>query len=255
MSDIFGLQRDISASDGKNAIAFQQDRFGDRAHVLFLHGFRSDMTGDKVKYLEQFCAQHHLTFTRLDYRGHGQSGGHYTEFGAQDWLDDVLQIVDKHTNGPLIVVGSSLGGWLMLLLAKARPERMQAMVGVAAAPDFPTERVIKSASPDQLDELHRSGQITEPSNYSDEPNVFSKRLFESARTHSFFASPFITDKPVRLLQGTEDVLVPVSHAQRIMAHIDGGDVTLTLIKNGDHTLSTPHNLSILGQTISALITS
>jgi pimeloyl-ACP methyl ester carboxylesterase len=255
MSNIFGLQRDISASDGKNAIAFQQDKFGDRAHVLFLHGFRSDMTGDKVRYLEQFCAQNHLTFTRLDYRGHGQSGGHYTEFGAQDWLDDVLQIVDKHTNGPLVVVGSSLGGWLMFLLAKARPDRIQALVGIAAAPDFPTELALKAATPEQLAAFERSGQIVEESAYSDEPNIFSARLFESVHTHSFFASPFATDKPVRLLQGTEDVPVPVAHAHRILRHIEGDDVTLTLIKGGDHRLSTPHNLSILGQTISALIAS
>lgn len=253
MSNIFGLQRDISASDGKNAIAFQQDRFGDRAHVLFLHGFRSDMTGDKVKYLEQFCAQNHLTFTRLDYRGHGQSGGHYTEFGPQDWLEDVLQIVDKHTQGPLIVVGSSLGGWLMFLLAKSRPQRIAALVGIAAAPDFPTELVLKAASPAQLAEFERSGQITEPSDYSEEPNIFAARLFAGARSHSFFAQEFATDKPVRLLQGTEDVPVPVAHAQRIFDHITGDDVTLTLIKGGDHRLSTPHNLSILGQTISTLI--
>lgn len=220
--------------------------------VVFLPGFRSDMTGDKATHLAAFCAARGQAMLRLDYSGHGASGGPFEDGGIGQWAEDALVLIDRLTTGKLVLVGSSMGGWIALLGALARRERVVGLVGIAAAPDF-TERLMWQAmAPPEREILLRDGVLQVPSQYGG-PYPVTRHLIEDGRAHLLLDAPIALDCPVRLLHGQRDPDVPWETALRIAERITGLDVRITLVKDGDHRLSRPGDLALLGRTLSPLL--
>ncbi len=216
--------------------------------VIFLGGYSSDMTGTKAMALEAFCRARGQAFLRLDYQGHGQSSGRFEDGTIGLWADDALAVLDEVTDGPQILVGSSMGGWIMLLLARARPNRVAGLVGIAAAPDF-VLRMWDEFEPAVREALERDGIYSMPSEYSDEPSVITMALIEDARGQLVLDRPFPFDGPVRLLQGMADPDVHWRTALEIAERIDGADVEVALVKDGDHRLSRPTDIARLERTV------
>jgi pimeloyl-ACP methyl ester carboxylesterase len=212
--------------------------------VIFLPGFKSDMMGSKATALRDWAHRHGQAFTRFDYSGHGQSSGRFEDGTIGRWAADALAILDRVTTGPQVLVGSSMGGWMALLAARSRPERVAALVGIAAAPDF-TEDLMWAAYPEEAREaLRRDGVYYEPSQYG-EPYAITMRLIEEGREHLVLRSPLALPFPVRLIQGMKDPDVPWETALRLARHIDGDDVEVILVKGGDHRLSEPADIARL----------
>jgi pimeloyl-ACP methyl ester carboxylesterase len=209
--------------------------------VLFLTGLRSDMEGAKALRLEQHCRQRGQAFVRFDYRGHGASGGLFEEGCVSDWCEDALAVVDVATVGSLVLVGSSMGGWIMLLVARQRPERVAGLVGIAAAPDFTHDLILPKLTPSHLGELDRDGVILAPSAYG-EPTPITRRLLEDGERNLVLqASPAIRC-PVHLLHGQQDPDVPWQTSLRLAGRLESTAVTVELVKDGDHRLSREEDL-------------
>ena len=207
--------------------------------LLFLGGFKSDMTGTKATFLESICEKRDQTYTRFDYFGHGSSSGIFTQGTIGQWLSDTLAMIDEVTKGPLVLVGSSMGGWLMTLAALARPERIHALIGIAAAPDFTEELIWPSLTETQQKDFVRQGIIQTPSQYEEQGFPITLQLIEEAREHLVLPKAIDIDCPVHLIHGVADKDVPWIFSQRLSRRIKSPEVTLTLIKNGDHRLNTP----------------
>lgn len=207
--------------------------------VLFLGGFRSDMTGTKATYLKDLCQERDQTCTFFDYFGHGVSSGEFIEGTIGQWLLDTLAMIDEVTKGPLIVVGSSMGGWLMTLAARARPERIKGLIGLAAAPDFTEELIWALLTEAQKKAFKEQGSIQKPAD--DEEPAFSipYALIEEGRGHLLLSKPLSFSFPVHLIHGTVDEVIPWTFSKRLAERIKSPEVTLTLIKNGDHRLNIP----------------
>lgn len=218
---------------------------GDGPGVVFLGGFRSDKEGTKALYLEEWAQRRGRAFLRFDYSGHGRSQGDFTDGCIGDWAEDAAAILSGLTEGPQILVGSSMGGWISLLLAREMSERVGGLVTVAAAPDFTEDGIWASLNPKQRERLEREGFVEMPSRYSDEPYRVTRRLIEDGRDRLVLRTPLSLSCPVRCLQGTDDPDVPVSLALRLLNHIDGADVRLTLVKGADHRFSTPDCLALI----------
>lgn len=216
--------------------------------VIFLGGYSSDMTGTKAMALEAFCRSRGQAFLRLDYQGHGQSSGRFEDGTIGLWADDALAALDALTDGPQILVGSSMGGWIMMLLARARPARVAALIGLAAAPDF-VLRMWEEFEPEVREALERDGVYHMPSEYSDEPSVITLDLIEDARTQLVLDRPFPFEGPVRLLQGMADPDVHWRTALDIVERITGADVAVALVKDGDHRLSRESDIARLERTV------
>ena len=219
--------------------------------LVFLGGFMSDMTGTKATALEAYAKAQGRDFLRFDYQGHGASSGDFVEGSIASWLEDTLEAIDRLTKGRLVLIGSSMGGWIALLAARARPQRVQALVGVAAAPDF-TETMRQALDSAALEILAAQGYLEQPSDYSDEPYRISKRLLEESRAHLLLSAPIAVDCPLRLLHGMQDEAVPWQTALTIAAQATSQDVEVTLVKSGDHRLSSEADLARLFQVIDAL---
>ncbi|HUS52758.1 MAG TPA: alpha/beta hydrolase [Thermohalobaculum sp.] len=217
--------------------------------VVFLGGFRSDMTGTKALWLEDWARARGRAYLRFDYRGHGASFGNFLDGAIGDWADDALAAISQLTQGPQILVGSSMGGWIALILARRIPERVAALVGIAAAPDFTEDGLWAGMDAAQRRDLMAVGRIEQPSDYSDEPYVITRRLIEDGRDQLVLRTPLALPFPVRLLQGTADADVPVSVALRLLDHIDCPDARLTLVKGADHRFSGPRELALIGKTL------
>lgn len=217
--------------------------------VMFLGGFGSEMTGSKASYLSEFCRNRGQAYARFDYTGHGQSSGRFIEGSIGRWLDDATAVFDQMTAGPQILVGSSMGGWLMVLLALRRPERVVGLIGVAAAPDFTEELIWQTLTPEDRRRLVTAGVIYRPSDYGSAPTPFTLQLIEDGRRHLILRQSIPFTGPVRLLHGLQDQDVPWQMSQRLSETIQSDDVVVTLIKGGDHRLSTPQDLNRLGQAI------
>ena len=220
--------------------------------TVFLPGYRSDMGGAKALEAEAFCAAHGLACLRLDYSGHGRSGGAFTDGTIGRWTEDALLLVDRLTEGPLVLVGSSMGGWIALNLALARPERMQALVGVAAAPDFTEDLMWAAMMPGERERLLRDGVLPVPSAYG-EPTPVTLALIEDGRRRLLLRGPVPLRCPVRLLQGMRDPDVPWETAMRLADRLESGDVQVALVKDGDHRLSRPGDLALLRRTLAGLL--
>jgi pimeloyl-ACP methyl ester carboxylesterase len=219
--------------------------------VIFLGGYASDMTGTKATYLEDWCQARGRAFIRFDYQGHGRSSGRLTEGTIGGWRDDALAVITACARGPLLLVGSSMGAWIMLLTALAIPDRIQGLVGVAAAPDFTEDLLWARLGADQRIALQRDGVIRQPSTYG-EPLPFTWRLVEDGRRHLLLRTPIPLHCPVRLLHGIADEDVPWETSRRLAEALRGRDVALTLVKDGGHRLSEPHELALLGAMIASV---
>ncbi len=217
--------------------------------VVFLGGFRSDMTGTKAQFLSERAVKQGRALVRFDYSGHGQSSGDFLVGSIGDWLEDATAVVQSLTDGPQILVGSSMGGWISLLLARQIPQRIAGLIGIAAAPDFTEDSMWAGFSQDQRAALWDRGQITLPSDYSSEPYVITRRLIEDGRRHLVLRAPLALPFPVRLLQGTADKDVPPAVAQRLFDHVTGPDIRLTQVKGADHRFSTPECLELIAQAV------
>ncbi len=239
-----------SMLEGEPALAFRQDGAGiGKPGMLFLPGFFSNMTGTKAGFLAERCQAAGRVLTRFDYRGHGFSGGRFEDGTIGGWLDDALRVFDAVTKGPQVLVGSSMGGWIMLLLALKRPDRVAGLVGLAPAPDFTEDLLWKKLSAGQREEMQKHGVIHEKSEYEDAVIPLTLRLVEEGRRHCLLDGPMAITCPVRILQGMRDQDVPWGWALRCAESIKGGDVRVTLIKDGDHRLSRPEDLDLLWREI------
>lgn len=213
-------------------------------NLLFLPGFFSDMTGSKASFLAARCVADGRRLTRFDYSGHGQSSGKFIDGCIGDWLADAIAVVDTLTTGKLILVGSSMGGWIMLLLALARPERVAGLVGIAAAPDFTQDLVWELLTPTQKHEMQTNGVLYEPSEYGT-PLPYTYKLVEEGRKHLLLRGPIPITCPVRLIQGKLDNDVPWQTAEKLAVQLQSKDVHITYIEDGDHRLSRDADLEIL----------
>ena len=233
-------------------IAYRQQA-GIGPGVVFLGGFRSDMTGTKAEHLADWARQQGRAYVRLDYSGHGQSGGDFGDGSIGDWLQDAVAVIAARTEGPQILVGSSMGRWMALLVARAMPGRVAGLVGIAAAPDFTEDLMWPGLSALQQAVLMDKGRLATPSDYSDQPYVITRHLIEEARQWLVLRAPLDLPFPVRLLQGTADVDVPVGHALRLLDHATGPDMRLTLVKGADHRFSTPECLGLMVKAVEEVL--
>lgn len=220
--------------------------------VVFLGGLKSDMEGTKAVHLEAWAQAAGLAFLRFDYSGHGESSGSFEQGCIGDWHEDTLAAVSALTTGPLLIVGSSMGGWQALLLAKAMPERIQGMVTIAAAPDFTEDGYWASFSDAQKAELEAQGYVELPSDYM-EPYRISKAMIEDGRKRLVLRRPLDLPFPVRCLQGTADTAVSTETALRLMEHARCQDMRLNLVKDADHRFSDEACLRLIEAAITELL--
>ncbi|MBC9248269.1 alpha/beta hydrolase [Paracoccus sp. 11-3] len=217
--------------------------------VVFLGGFKSDMTGTKALYLEEWAQRTGRAFLRFDYSGHGDSSGQFEDGCIGDWAEDARAIIEAQTDGPQILVGSSMGGWISLLLARSMPQRVAGLVTIAAAPDFTEQGFWPSFSEDQRKTLLQSGRLELPSDYSDDPYVITRQLIEDGREQLVMTEPLPLPFPTRFLQGTADDDVPMQWALDLLDHATGDDIRLTLVKGADHRFSTPECLALISTAV------
>lgn len=231
-------------------------RAGNRPGLFWLGGFRSDMMGSKAQALDALGAERELAVTRFDYSGHGVSGGQFLEGTISRWLEEALAVFET-TEGEQIVIGSSMGGWLALLLNRALRQRgntnIKAMVLIAPATDMTRDLMRETFTDAELLDLWEKGRVEQASDYSDEPYVLTRGLIEDGDNHLLFGAPIRTHCPVAVLQGGKDTDVPPAHALKLVSHLVSDPVTFTLIPDGDHRLSRDADLDLLRRTILALI--
>jgi pimeloyl-ACP methyl ester carboxylesterase len=220
--------------------------------VVFLGGFRSDMTGSKAQHLQAWAEATGRAFLRFDYSGHGASRGDFVDGAISDWREDAAAVIEVLTDGPQILVGSSMGGWIALLIARDMPGRVAGLVGIAAAPDFTERMWADEFSATDKATLLEAGVLHRPSDYSDEPYPITRRLIEDGRRNLVLDQPLSLPCPVRLLQGTADTDVPPAVALGLLDHLDSPDLRLTLVKGADHRFSTPACLGLITETLEGL---
>lgn len=216
--------------------------------IIFLPGYMSDMEGGKAVALDAWAGANKRAMLRLDYSGCGASEGAFTDGTLTIWRDDVLFLIDQLVDGPFILVGSSMGGWLALLVALARPERLAGLVGIAAAPDFTDWGFTQ----EQKLEILREGKIEEPSEYGDQPYVTTKGFWQSGEANRLLHGQIAIDCPVRLLHGQRDDVVPWRNALTLAQQLRSADVQTMLIKDGDHRLSRDQDIARLIDAVATL---
>lgn len=212
--------------------------------IVFLGGFRSDKEGTKALALESWARAQGWAFLRFDYSGHGSSSGEFLDGTIGDWFADARAAIQGLTDGPQVLVGSSMGGWIALLMAREHPARVAGLVTIAAAPDF-TEGIRAGLSDAERHALAAEGRLTRPSDYSEEPYIITRRLIEEGRERLVLSAPLSLPMPVRMLQGTADTDVSMDVALRLFHHAEGPDMRLTLVKGADHRFSTPPCLRLI----------
>ncbi len=227
-------------TDSGRRIAFHKTD-GRGPCIVFLGGFMSDMEGSKATFLEDRAQETGQAYLRFDYSGHGQSSGEFQDGAIGDWVADARAVIEANTDGPLILVGSSMGGWVSLLLCRSMASRVAGLVTIAAAPDFTEDSMLASFDEAQKQALENEGIVYLPSDYGD-PYPITKRLIDEGRGNLVMRSPLEFNFPVRMLQGTEDTAVTRETALRLLDHIEADDLRLTFVKGGDHSLSTADNL-------------
>ncbi len=220
--------------------------------VVFLPGFRSDMTGDKAAALAAFCAREGRAMLLFDYAGHGQSGGRFDNGTISAWKSDALAVIDGLTKGPLLLVGSSMGGWIGILVAMARPERVAGFIGIAAAPDFTEAMMWEAMTFEERATLIERGVLEQPSDYGD-PYAITRALIEDGRTQLVLGGPIPITAPVRLLHGQSDRDVPWEFSLRLAERVVSTDVQVVLVKDGEHRMSRPQDLDLLRATALSLL--
>jgi pimeloyl-ACP methyl ester carboxylesterase len=224
-------------------------RSGGAPTLVFFPGYASDMEGAKALALDTFAERHGLAMLRFDYSGTGSSGGKFEDGTLALWLEEALALVDQLTSGPLILAGSSMGGWIALHLALLRPERLHAVVGIAAAPDF-TEW---GYSPEQKAELQRAGRLELPNPYGPERHLITRAFWESGQKLLLLNQEIALDCRVRLIHGERDADVPLDIAFRILRQVRSADVQLLVVKGGGHRLSERHEIDAILRTVGGLL--
>ncbi|MFU1476493.1 alpha/beta hydrolase [Roseovarius sp. C7] len=228
-------------------IAYEKTQ-GTGPGVVFLGGFKSDMQGTKAVHLEAWAKAQGRAFLRFDYSGHGESSEDFTDGAISDWVEDARAAISQLTQGPQVLVGSSMGGWISLLMARAMPERLAGLVTIAAAPDFTEDSMWAGFDADQRRQLESDGQVALPSDYG-EPYIITRRLIEDGRENLVLRDPLIIDAPVRFLQGTADEDVDMSVALQLLEHCQSPDIRLTLVDGADHRFSDPDCLALITTTV------
>jgi pimeloyl-ACP methyl ester carboxylesterase len=235
------------------SIAYRYREGGtDLPGVMFLGGFRSDMTGIKAASLDRFCAARDQCYLRFDYQGHGDSRTRFEDCTVGLWLEDALCVLDQVAYGPQILVGSSMGAWIALLAALARPNRVSGLVCIAGAVDFTEALLWPRLGAERQRQLMVQGALRIPSAYDPDGYVVTRALIEEGRRHLLLAGAIELPVPTRLLHGMADPDVPWQHSLRLAAALTGGDVVTVLIKDGDHRLSRPQDLARLEAAIDEL---
>lgn len=245
-------QPEIFVTPTGRKIAYHR-REGVGPGVVFLGGYRSDMTGTKAAHLQNWADRTGRAFLRFDYSGHGASSGAFEDGGIGDWSADALAVISALTSGPQILVGSSMGGWIALLVARAMPDRVTGLIGVAAAPDFTEDLMLATFTPDQKIALQTHGFVDEMSEYSDQPNRITGAFLDDGAKHLVLRSPLSLPFPVRLLQGSADIDVPPFVAQKLFDHATCPDMRMVLVKGADHRFSTPDCLELMIQTVEEVL--
>jgi pimeloyl-ACP methyl ester carboxylesterase len=220
--------------------------------VVFLGGLRSDMTGTKAVHLEDWARRSGRAFLRFDYSGHGQSSGEFTDGCIGDWAEDAEAAITRLTEGPVVLVGSSMGGWISLLMTKSIPQKVAGLVTIAAAPDFTEDGMWAEWSEEQRKQCMEEGQVALPSEYG-EDMIISRRMIEDGRDHLVLRAPLPMGVPVRMLQGTADADVSMETALRLLDHLDGDDVRLELVKGADHRFSDPACLDTITRALEEVL--
>jgi pimeloyl-ACP methyl ester carboxylesterase len=234
----------LTRADGET-IAWRRVE-GQGPSVVWLGGFRSDMTGTKAQALADWAAGSGRAYLRFDYLGHGESSGDFQAKGTiTRWREDALAVLDQLVDGPALLVGSSMGGWIACLAAMARPERVAALVLIAPAPDFTEKLMTPGIPPEGHADLAKDGVWMRPSEYGDPYPITRALLEDGARWSILGSEPIPIEVPVRILQGGADPDVPWRHALELAEALKGSDVTFTLIKDGDHRLSRPQDIARL----------
>jgi pimeloyl-ACP methyl ester carboxylesterase len=224
--------------DGRRiAYRFRQPEAG-HPTVLFLPGYASDMEGAKAESIDAFCATRKLGCLRFDYSGTGSSGGEFADGTLSRWLEEVLAAIDLLSEGPLILAGSSMGGWLALHAAMQRPQRVKALLGIAAAPDFTDWGFVQ----EEIDAMRRDGKLERANPYGPEPSVTWLGFWQSGSAHRLLYSPIDLIIPIRLVHGEQDAEVPMGVPIKLMADLRSSDVQLRLVKGAGHRLSEPHEI-------------
>lgn len=216
--------------------------------VMFCGGYRSDMTGTKATYFEQQCQARGQGYVRFDYSGHGASEGRFEDGTIGDWASDALAVFDHFAKEPIVLVGSSMGGWIVLLLAQERPELIKGLIGIAAAPDF-TEDIYARLTDEQKNNLEAQGYAEVPNDYSDEPYVFTKDFYEEAKNHLLLNKEKSVPFPMRLIQGRQDKDVVWQTATKIQKVFGASETDIIFIEDGGHQLSRPEDLELIDREI------
>ena len=242
---------------GADRIAYRH-RNGRSPGVVWLGGFRSDMLGTKAETLDGWARENGHAFTRHDYSGHGESGGRFADGTISLWLSQSLAVFRQRTVGPQVLVGSSMGAWIALRMVQELHEagegaRVAGLLLLAPAPDFTTELMEPLLTEAQRRDLEEKGFFEEHSEYAPEPNVYTRALFEDGRENRVMTGRIDTHCPVHILQGMEDPDVPYAHALRLVEHLPADDVTLSLVRDGDHRLSRPQDLAMIVAALRGLI--
>jgi len=221
--------------------------------VVFLGGFRSDMTGTKALALDAHCKATGQSFLRFDYEGHGQSSGAFDEGTIGLWISNAISILTQCTQGPLILIGSSMGGWIMLHAALALKSRITGLIGIAAAPEFPVRLIWEQLTPEQRTQLATQGSLALPCDYGSEPYVIHHRFIEESRNHHLLDQPIALDCPVHLLHGMADRDVPWQFSTKLSQALTSQELEITLLKSGDHRLSSPEQIACLLRILDRMI--
>ncbi|MFT6425816.1 MAG: pimeloyl-ACP methyl ester carboxylesterase [Celeribacter sp.] len=232
-------------------IAYHQSG-GAGVGIVFLGGFMSDMEGTKAVALEAWAQAQGRPFLRFDYSGHGQSSGAFQEGSIGEWAEDAQATIEALTLGPQVLVGSSMGGWIALLLSQRVSSKVAGLVGIAAAPDFTEDSMLAGFSPEQMVALNETGVVMLPSDYG-APYPITSKLIEDGRHHLVLRGPLPVPFPVRFLQGTDDSSVKRSVALALLDHADGDDVRLQFVKGADHSFSTPDCMDVIQQNITDVL--
>ncbi|MCR8723051.1 alpha/beta hydrolase [Frigidibacter sp. ROC022] len=227
---------------------------GQGPELVFLPGFQSDMSGTKAVRLEAWAQAHGRAFLRFDYSGHGASSGDFLDGCIGDWAADAAAVIFA-APGPKVLIGSSMGGWIGMLLARERAASVAGFLGIAAAPDFTSEEAPWSAMPpEQREELARDGRVTLPNPYGDAPTVMTAKLFTDGARQTVLGKPLSLPMPVRLLHGSADADVPLAVSLAVLDHAQAPDMRLCVLKGADHRFSSPEALGLIEATLAELLT-
>lgn len=242
----------ILSRDGGATIAYREVT-GNTPTVIYCGGFHSDMTGSKAVALSTWCLGYGHAYIRFDYQGHGVSSGEFTDGSIGLWRDDALSILDQVTTGPVVLVGSSMGAWIALLIALKRPDRISGMVLLAPAVDFTIELMWNKFDTDIRDEIENKGFWNRPSEFEDEAYPVTLKLIEESRAHLLLDAPIAFPGPVHILYGLADEVVPLDHVMRTVEAIASSELTVTLVKGGGHRLSQDADIARMTRAVGDVI--